>query len=205
MLKRKLNLSLVAGGLAVGAVVGLSSVNIQAATSNTVINGNISSLISITSVSPQTINVSPTSGAATSSVSDTVTVSTNNATGYTLDLAMVGTATANDLIHTVTPANVINATSGSQTAPAALGVNTWGYRVDDVGGFGAGTTTAETNVATSAFTWAAVPLGTANNLRNTTGPATNAQTNVWYAIHANNSLPSGTYTNTVTYTAVAKA
>lgn len=205
MLKRKLNLSLVAGGLAVGAVVGLSSVNIQAATSNTVINGNISSLISITSVSPQTINVSPTSGAATSSVSDTVTVNTNNATGYTLDLAMVGTATANDLIHTVTPANVINATSGSQTTPAALGANTWGYRVDDVGGFGAGTTTAETNVATSAFTWAAVPLGTANNLRSTTGPATNAQTNVWYAIHANNSLPSGTYTNTVTYTAVAKA
>jgi len=38
-------------------------------------------------------------------------------------------------------------------------------------------------------------------LADTSGTASNAVTTVWYGVAANTTQPSGTYTNTVTYTA----
>lgn len=201
MTTKKSMVGLGAGILAIGAVL-LGNTAIQAATADTVINGQISSVITISSVSPRNIVVNPGNGAATTSVDDTITVNTNNATGYTVTLAMLSTATNNKLKHETT-ADVIDAGAGTMALPAALGANTWGYRVDGVGDFGSGTTT-ENNVANSNFTWAGVPQSTGDKIVDADGPATNATTKVWFAIHANNSLRSGKYTNTVTYTATAK-
>lgn len=164
---------------------------------NTVINANIGSTISVTTATPVTINLTPTAGGVVSSASDTVSVSTNNATGYTLTLAD-NDATTN----LVSGSDTIAAHTGTQASPTTLTNGRWGYRVDGVGGFGAGPTSAETNNASSTTTWAGVPAtGSPNTLKTTSTTASNDQTTVWYGVRVNTTQPNGTYTDTVTYTA----
>lgn len=164
---------------------------------NTVINASINAVISMTTSTPVSISLTPTSGGVVSSSSDTVSVSTNNATGYFLTLADNNADT-----NLVNGANNIAAHAGTQASPTALANNTWGYRVVGVGGFGAGAYAAETNNGSSTSTWAGVPAtGSANTLKTTSSTATNDTTTVWYGVRVNTSLPSGTYTDTVTYTA----
>lgn len=164
---------------------------------NTVINANIGATISVTTTTPVTINLTPTAGGVVSSSSDTVSVSTNNSTGYTLTLAN------NDATTTlVSGSDTIAAHSGTQASPTTLTNGTWGYRVDGVGGFGAGPTSAETNNGSSTTTWAGVPATASPNTLKTTGTtAANDTTTVWYGVRVNSSQPNGTYTDTVTYTA----
>ncbi len=184
------------------AIVSLPVFSASAAddTANTTINANIGSAISISSTGTVNINLIPTSAGVVSSGSDTVSVSTNNAAGYDLSLNMT---TANRNL--VNGATNIVPTAGSLTAPAALDNNSWGYRVDGAGGFGAGPTAAETNVANSAHTWAGVPAnGATNVIKTTSTTANNDQTIVWYGVKANSSLPNGTYSGTVVYTATTK-
>ncbi|MBW4062073.1 hypothetical protein HJC99_05875, partial [Candidatus Saccharibacteria bacterium] len=42
-----------------------------------------------------------------------------------------------------------------------------------------------------------------NTLKTTSGTASNDTTTVWYGVAADTTQPSGTYTNSVTYTATA--
>ncbi len=86
-----------------------------------------------------------------------------------------------------------------------MSVNTWGYRVDGIGGFGAGPTSAQSSAAISgSIKFAAVPAtGSPNTIKTTTGTASSDTTSVWYGIAANTTQPNGTYTNSVTYTATA--
>jgi len=186
--------------IAVAALVALPLAGTaSAATSTSVINGSIGSTITVSSSGPVSINVAPTSGAVASSASDTVSVSTNDADGYVLSLE---TNSANRNL--TNGANSITPSAGTLAAPATLATNTWGYRVDNAGGF-TGTTTAETNIASSAFNWAGVKAnGSADTIKTTSAPASNDQTRVWYAMSADTSKPSGTYTNTVLYTAVTQ-
>lgn len=181
------------------SVVGLafSPVIASAATANTVINATLGSTISVTTTTPVTINLTPTAGGVVSSSSDTVSVSTNNTAGYTLTLA------DNDATTTlVSGANTIAAHSGTQASPTVLTNNTWGYRVDGVGGFGAGPTSAETDNGSSSTIWAGVPAtGSPNTLKTTSSTASNDTTTVWYGVKVTSSQPNGTYTDTVTYTA----
>jgi hypothetical protein len=152
----------------------------------------------VSSAGPVAINVTPTSSAVQSSASDTVTVNTNNASGYTLTLQ---TSTANRAL--TKGSDTIAAHTASASSPSALANNSWGFRVDGASGFGAGTTVAESNIATSAYTWAGVPAnGSAATVKTSAGPASADATTVWYAMRADASKPSGTYTNTVLYTAV---
>ena len=59
-----------------------------AATTGTTINSAISSVISVfTSNGTVTVNVTPTGAGAQTIASDTLTVSTNNSAGYTLQIA----------------------------------------------------------------------------------------------------------------------
>ncbi len=190
--------------LATLGVVGLAAVPVTGAfavTSNTIVNGYIDASISITSSTPVEFHVLPTAGGTASTNSGTVTVSTNNSTGYNLTLSTVGTD--QNLVKSVAPADTIAPTSGTYAAPADFDVNTWGYRLDDsTAAFGAGPTTQETNAATSSFTWAAVPgSGAPQTIKTTTGPATSDVTAVWYGMKATTAKPSGVYTNTVVYTA----
>lgn len=164
---------------------------------NTVVNADISPVISMTTSTPITINLLPTGGGVVSSLSDTVSVSTNNATGYFLTLADNDANT-----NLVNGANNIAAHAGTQASPTTLANNTWGYRVDGVGGFGAGPTSAETNNGSSTTIWAGVPAtGSPNTLKTTSSTASNDTTTVWYGVRVNTILPSGVYTDTVTYTA----
>lgn len=153
--------------------------------------------ITINAAAAVTINLTPTAQSRTSSTSHQVSVSTNADTGYSLTLSMLDTQTSlRSGTHSVA------ATSGSFAAPAALGLNTWGYRVPGAGGFGAGGG-IETNVASSNYTWAGVPGSNTPIMINSTATAVqNSLTTIWYAMRADTQKASGSYSGTVVYTAI---
>lgn len=181
------------------AIIAVSS-TMQANAATTSVNSAVGSVISLFTTSGSVaVNVTPTAGGVQTIANDVVTVSTNDAAGYTLKLEETNAATA-----LTAGSNTIPASSGTQAAPVAQAVNTWGYRVDGIGGFGAGSTSAVSNAAIGSVKFAAVPAsGSPNTIKSTAATASNDTTNVWYGVAANTSTPSGSYTNSVTYTAVA--
>ncbi|MDB5187461.1 MAG: exported protein of unknown function [Candidatus Saccharibacteria bacterium] len=184
--------------LAVMAIV-LSPVAAGAAvdTKSTTINATIGSTISMTTSATVAIGITPASSGAASSASDTVTVATNNATGYNLTLADTDATTT-----LVNGANTIAAHAGTFAAPSTLANNSWGFRVDSAGTFGAGPTIAQTNQANLSGTWAGVPAtGSAVTLKTTGATTAGDATTVWYGVKADTTKPSGVYTDSVTYTA----
>lgn len=127
---------------------------------------------------------------------DIVSVSTNDTAGFRLTLKDA------DTTYTLADgANSFAASSGTPAAPAALANNTWGWRVDGLGGFGAGPGAALSNAAPSSLTYAAIPANTAAYTINSTSITGTDSVDVWYSARANDTQPSGTYTNIVTYTA----
>ena len=182
--------------------VGLlvAPVAVAASTATTTINSVISPVISLfTTSGTVNLNVTPTAAGAQTTASDTVTISTNDSAGYTLKLS--GTTTNTNL---VSGANNIAATTGTPAAPIALTSGTWGYRLDSASGFGAGPTSVINSAVIGALTYAGVPSSaTPGTLATTAAVATNAVTTVWYSTADNYSVPSGTYTQQVTYTATA--
>ncbi len=163
---------------------------------NTTITASIAAVISVSSGGSVNIAVTPTAGGALSSASDTVTVSTNATTGYTLSMSDSDTVT-----NLVSGGNTIGAHAGTYAVPTVLATNKWGYAV--AGGNFSGSYSAETNNGSSTTTWAGVPSSaTPQSLKTTATTATNDTTTVWYAVRATSSQPSGSYVDTVTYTAV---
>ena len=144
------------------------------------------------------IAVTPAGGTKMSSKSANVLVATNAATGYKLSLSTQSTNR-----NLTNGSQTIAPTAGTQTAPIALSGSAWGYRVNGIGNFGS-TTTAENNVASSAYTWAGVPDHAAPHVIRTTTVAnpTAETTAVWYGVSVTGSQQSGIYTATVTYTAI---
>jgi len=193
----KIRLSIVSV-LFLGVAFGSTAI-VAASTANTTISSVISPVLSVfTTNGTVNANVTPTGVGAQTVASDTVTVSTNDSAGYTLQLAESSAVT-----NLVAGGDTIPASSGTQTTPAVMAVNTWGYRVDSLGGFGSGPTSSQSSAAISgSIKFAGVPAsGSPNTLKSTSGTATNDTTTVWYGVAANTTQPSGTYTNTVTYTA----
>jgi hypothetical protein len=172
-----------------------------AATANTTISSAVSSVVSVTTSSTVTVDVTPDTNGNQTIADDTVSVSTNDSDGYTLTLA--------DSDATVTLASggdTIAASAGNYATPVDLAVNTWGYRVDTLGNFGAGPTTDQTSIdiAATSLTFAAVPAtGSPVTLKTTSAEATGDTTAVWYSVAATTATPTGTYTDSVTYTATA--
>jgi hypothetical protein len=157
--------------------------------------------ISLTSNGTVSVNVLPTSSGSCTIQSDSVAVMTDSSTGYTLTLN--DTDTSNQM--SGSNGGIINPGSGTNASPAVLTANTWGYRVDSNGGFGAGPTTAASNVGIPSSTFAAVPLSSAtpDTIASSTVAADPAVTTpVWYGLCADTTIPSGTYSDNVTYTAV---
>ena len=172
-----------------------------AATSSTTVQSHIGSVISAMTSGPSvTADVTPTGAGAQTISSDTVTISTNNTLGYTLQLADADTTTT-----LTSGSDTIAASLGTQASPIAQAVNTWGYRVDGVGGFGAGPTSSQSSTAIGSIKFAGVPAsnGTASTLKTTSSTAANDTTTVWYGVAANTTQPNGTYSDSVTYTATA--
>lgn len=189
--------------LAVAMLAGVVAVPTAAgaATTSTTINSAISSVISVfTSNGTVTANVTPTGAGAQTIASDTLTVSTNNTLGYTLQIADSDATTT-----MVSGSNTIAASSGTQASPVAQSVNTWGYRVDGVGGFGAGPTSGQNSAAISGtIKFAGMPANSSpNTIKTTSSTASNDTTTVWYGVAADTSQPTGTYSDTITYTATA--
>lgn len=181
-------------------VVGLPTAA-GAATTSTTINSAISSVISVfTSNGTVTANVTPTGGGAQTIASDTLTVSTNDSLGYTLQIADTDATTT-----LVSGGNTISASPGSQTTPLAQAANAWGYRVDGVGGFGAGPTSGQNSAAISGtIKFAGMPANSSpNTIKTTSTTASNDTTTVWYGVTADTTQPTGTYSDSVTYTATA--
>lgn len=188
-------------GIIVGMMIILTERRADAATTSTTISSVVGSTISLLS-SSGTVNLdaTPTASGVQTIASDTVTVSSNNAAGYDLKLGETAVATA-----LISGSNTIPATAGTVASPQVLAVNTWGFRVDGLGGFGAGPTTGASNQAIGATTFAAVPAsGSPATIKSTSSTANNDTTTVWYGVAVNNSTPSGTYTNSVTYTATTR-
>lgn len=131
---------------------------------------------------------------------DIVTVTTNSGGGYTLRLESVS-GTSSQLVNGGDVIPAISATAGS---PATLGLNEWGYRIDGALGFGSGPTSAITSQPSSSLTFAGVPLlGSPQDIKVTASSAPSGDvTNVWYGVRADTSKPAGTYSSTVTYTAI---
>ncbi len=171
---------------------------VSASTASTSISSVISPVVSLfTTDVTVNDNIVPTASGAQTIASDTVTISTNDSAGYTLQLAETSASST-----LVSGSNNIPASSGNKTTPVVMAVNTWGYRVDGVGGFGAGPTSPASSAAISGtIKFAAVPAtASPDTLVTAAGTATNATTTVWYGVAANTTQPSGTYTNSVTYT-----
>jgi len=156
--------------------------------------------ISITSSSNISVNITPNTSGTCSINNDNVVVTTDSSTGYSLTVST--NSSSNSLSN---GSSNITSTAGTYSVPSTLGINQWGYRVDGVGGFGAGPTSAISNVAypiSTLFAGAPPNTGTATTIINTSSPANPAvTTKVWYGVCADTSLNSGTYNGTILYSA----
>jgi hypothetical protein len=168
-------------------------------TGSTTISSAVSEVISVSTSGTVNINVAPSASGAQTISGDSVQVATNDSAGYVLELNET-TSSATTL---TTGSNNIAASSGSRTSPVVMAANTWGYRVDSVGGFGAGPTSAVSSQPISSLTFAKVPASTPDTLATTASATNGTSLNVWYGVAANDTTIAGTYTNSVTYTAVA--
>lgn len=172
-----------------------------ASTASTTINSTIGSVISaFSSNGTVNVNVTPTGAGAQTIASDTLTVSTNDALGYTLQMADTDAVT-----NLVSGGNTITPSAGTQTTPVVQTAGTWGYRVDSLGGFGVGPTSGQSSTAISAsIKFAGIPAsGSPNTLKTTATTASSDTTTVWYGVAATTAQASGTYSDNVTYTATA--
>lgn len=195
---KKLTIYRLSSLVAVSAVL-LSPVIASAATDtkSTTVNVTIGSTISMTTSGTVALGVTPTGVGAASSASDTVTVATNNSTGYNLSLADSDATTT-----LVDGANTIAAHAGTFGTPTTLANNSWGYRVDGAGTFGAGPTSAQTNQANLSGTWSGVPAtGSPQVLKTTAVTTAGDVTTVWYGTKVDTSKANGVYSDAVTYTA----
>jgi hypothetical protein len=173
---------------------------VSAATSTTTINVAVASVISITSGGTLSLSVTPSGSGAQTVANDTVTVSTNDSAGYTLQLANSSATTA----VLTSGANTIAASAGTQGSPVVQAVNTWGYCVTGIGGFVCPSSSSASQAISATYKFAGTPLSAApNTIKTTATTATNDTTSVWYGVAVDTSKPSGTYSSTVTYTGTA--
>lgn len=190
----KASLFLAAGVI---SLAGLAVAPVVYAANTTTVTARIAKVATISSTSGSILlNITPTSAGSYTSLSDTVTAATNSTAGYQLQLSATPAALTNG-------GNTLAANSGTPTVPAALAVNTWGYRVDGQYGFTAGPTAADTNAATSSQSLWAGATTSAVSIKTTAAASTADATTVWFEAAADLSKPSGDYVTTVTYTAVA--
>lgn len=173
-------------------------INYSAGTYGTCTYGTCS--ISLTTSGSIAANITPSPGATSCTVSnDIVTATTDSSTGYTVTLN--DTDTSNGLSGPIS----ITANSSTSASPSLLTANTWGYRVDNVDGFGVGPTNSIASGTVPLLPFAGVPLssGTPGLIRTTnTADTGTVHTSVWYGVCANDSLQSGSYSDGVTYTAL---
>ena len=124
--------------------------------------------------------------------SDTINVKTNSPTGYKLYI----NTSSSDLTSTTTTSK-FPSTSGTLSSPTALTLNTWGFSLSSPAG--------GLPVPSSSSTWSAVPTFD-TKIAESSSPTTDSgiDTPIYYAINADTTMPTGIYTTTVAYTALAE-
>ena len=151
----------------------------------------IETVLAITAPDKLDLNLTPSSSGTLATSDATVNVSTNNFTGYTLSMS---TTTDNTALTHTNGTNSINSTSSSVSRPATLSSNTWGWYPSSLA----------TNPGGSNYQFAAIPsLSSAYPLKSTDAMSTNDETTVSFGIMADTSIPAGSYSNTITFTAIA--
>lgn len=199
MLKNNLFLTLFASLLGLTFVSGAGALNYGAGTYGTCTYGTCG--ITISSSTTVTLNVTPQTGSTVCTIDkDAVSVTTGASVGYTMTLSSTAAGVT-------MPGNVnggtINAVSATYGSPAVLTANTWGYRIDSTGSFGAGPTSVVNSGSIPALTFAPLaPLASAQTIRTTSVAAAPSDTDIWYGVCADMSLPADTYSRQVVYTAM---
>lgn len=182
-------------------VVGLGGLCLpklaSAITTNSTVSVDVSPVLTLSSDGTVTLGaLTPDSSGKQSIASDTVSTTTNDASGVTVTLK------DSDTTYTLTSgSNTIAAAAGTYAVPAALANGEWGWRVDSLGTFGSGPTTTLSNGAPSALTFAAIPINSTPRTIQTTSASGSDSVTVWYSARVNSDQPNGTYTDIVTYTA----
>ena len=159
---------------------------------NVTLNASIDPVFSMyTNASDDTlpISVTPSPSGTFASNNIVVTVSTNNPTGYTLTMNSITNDT--DLVNTIDSSAVIPSTAANIAFPTTLPINTWGFYP----------WTLEQVESPTSFS-AIPPLSTPLTIRTTSEPMQTSNTTLTFATIIDNDVISGTYTNTVVFTAV---
>jgi hypothetical protein len=211
---RRRILGLAIAGLVIAPVFAssLATANTASTTISSVITANITAFTTNGTVN---IDASSASGVKQTVNTDAVTISTNDTAGYTLTLQDGNNS--NDLCTSpgagCTGIAAHSGTFGTPTLMDSSVINKWGYHIDGATKWcNAGTTCGSTfgtslssNQSPSAtLKFAKVPLsGSPDTLKTTATTASSDVTNVWYAINIDPTQASGTYTDSVTYTATA--
>ncbi|MBR3323678.1 hypothetical protein IKG16_02210 [Candidatus Saccharibacteria bacterium] len=161
----------------------------------TITNSATGNYVTITSADTVglTIDSSPTGSLAFAG--DTVNVKTNVSTGYKLYVS----ATSENMYSTDdTDHSKVHfvPTSGTIDSPAELDLNSWGFSLS----------AQNVSQPTNSATWVAVPENnyTLIHEENTQTSTAGIDTPIYYGANATTRLPSGDYTTTVIYTAVAE-
>ena len=213
--KFTINLVIIASILAIFSIIslGLPGVSISekasADTANSDVSLGVNSSISIStyvnnvSSNNVVINITPSNDGslATTQYPIQVRVATNNQTGYTLTMSSSTDNTA--LTHTAGSTTGAVPTLDSSTTYSAWSDDTnlnnrWGYTHNNTGDVA----DASTGVILANSYLPISPYSTPAVLKVTNAPASASNTDVTFAAKIDTSKPSGTYTNTVTFTAV---
>jgi len=159
---------------------------------------NIHSTIAITTDAVDdklTLPITPTHTGTLGKNELTVSVSTNNSTGYTLSMNSLTTNTS--MVHESAtgspPAPNIPSTNHSYSTPGALGTDTWGWNLGS---------------ATSTSTFSLIPPSNASYTIKATNvpsntPSANSDTLVTFGANVTSNTPAGAYINTIVFTATA--
>jgi len=142
-----------------------------------------------------TIPIMPTHTGTLGKNELTVSVSTNNSTGYKLSMNSLTTNTS--MVHESAtgspPAPNIPSTNHSYSTPGALGTDTWGWNLGS---------------AASTNTFSMIPPSNASYTIRTTDtpsntPSVNSDTLVTFGANVTSNTPAGAYINTIVFTATA--
>lgn len=166
-----------------------SALSLPTSATNTQVTANLAEVLSL-SVSEQDINLSlmPATSGVSTSASTTVDVSTNSTSGYQLTMSA-----AHSSINSTTSDSKIESISNATTSsPQPLTANTWGWYSDNLGTFN--------NLYVS------LPAsGSERLVRKTENNATASPTVVNFGVNVDLSLPAGTYSNTIVFTAISNS
>ena len=194
---------ILAGLFAFNSIVSIDTVHAEA--SNAQASLELDPVIDISAPSTVTLNCTPGSTDATSQLctsNATISVTTNNIAGYTLQMNTTS-GSSNSLTNSVaSPAATIPTLSQAYSS-ANFPVNYWGY----TGGTDKSSETGGYNCSTNycpilAYESTATNYAPNHTIKQTDAPANNSTTTLTFAGKVNTTKPSGTYTTSITFTAV---